>query len=189
MPDFDLCIPNIQSFLSLTFCQGQARLGWVDGVVVLLANSRAPHSYNHQSQKSSCDGYYRILGYVRCKKPLTNWAKVQTALFEKSNRFCLIFLPDPYCKVYLMCQGKKLRKRKTTVKKSCLCPVWNESVVFDVPSEMVQDIQLIFKLSDYDRVGPNEQLGVAAAGALCIGPGRDHWLEMLDNPRRPVAQW
>ncbi|ODM95585.1 Synaptotagmin-9 [Orchesella cincta] len=96
---------------------------------------------------------------------------------------------DPYCKVYLMCQGKKLRKRKTSVRKSCLCPVWNESIVFDIPSENVQDVQIVFKLVDYDRVGPNEQLGVAAAGALCIGAGRDHWLEMLDNPRRPVAQW
>lgn len=32
-------------------------------------------------------------------------------------------------------------------------------------------------------------MGCTAIGSSFIGIGRDHWLEMLDNPRRPVAQW
>jgi hypothetical protein len=32
-------------------------------------------------------------------------------------------------------------------------------------------------------------MGCTAIGASFIGIGRDHWLEMLDNPRKPVAQW
>ncbi|GBO15002.1 hypothetical protein AVEN_47300-1, partial [Araneus ventricosus] len=38
-------------------------------------------------------------------------------------------------------------------------------------------------------VGANEVMGVFAIGSSCIGLGRDHWIEMLDNPRKPVAQW
>lgn len=39
------------------------------------------------------------------------------------------------------------------------------------------------------RIGSNELMGCTAIGSSYIGIGREHWLEMLDNPRRPVAQW
>lgn len=60
-------------------------------------------------------------------------------------------LSDPYVKVYLICQGKRIKKKKTSVKKSTLCPVYNEALVFDVPSENIDDVSLIVKVIDYDR--------------------------------------
>lgn len=39
------------------------------------------------------------------------------------------------------------------------------------------------------RIGANELMGCTAIGSSFIGVGREHWLEMLENPRRPVAQW
>ncbi|XP_044736423.1 synaptotagmin-10-like [Chrysoperla carnea] len=96
---------------------------------------------------------------------------------------------DPYVKVYLLCQGKRIKKKKTSVKRSTLHPVYNEALVFDVPSENVEDVSLIIKVIDYDRIGSNELMGCTAIGSSFIGIGRDHWLEMLDNPRKPVAQW
>ncbi|XP_043268547.1 synaptotagmin-10-like [Venturia canescens] len=96
---------------------------------------------------------------------------------------------DPYVKIYLLCQGKRIKKKKTTVKKNTLCPVYNESLVFDVPADNVEEVSLIVKVIDYDRIGSNELMGCTAIGASFIGIGRDHWLEMLDNPRKPVAQW
>ncbi|XP_076312556.1 synaptotagmin-10-like [Tachypleus tridentatus] len=96
---------------------------------------------------------------------------------------------DPYVKVSLCCQGKRIKKKKTSVKKSTLNPVYNEALVFDVPAGNIEDVNLLVKVIDYDRVGANEMLGCCAIGSKCIGPGRDHWLEMLDTPREPVAQW
>ena len=32
-------------------------------------------------------------------------------------------------------------------------------------------------------------MGCCAAGMSYVGVGRDHWYEMLENPRKPVAQW
>ncbi|XP_076665202.1 synaptotagmin-6 [Andrena cerasifolii] len=98
-------------------------------------------------------------------------------------------LSDPYVKVYLLCQGKRIKKKKTTVKKNTLFPVYNEVLVFDVPASNIEDVSLIIKVIDYDRIGPNELMGCTAIGSSFIGIGRDHWLEMLDNPRKPVAQW
>ncbi|XP_018398494.1 PREDICTED: synaptotagmin-10-like [Cyphomyrmex costatus] len=96
---------------------------------------------------------------------------------------------DPYVKVYLLCQGKRIKKKKTTVKKNTLYPIYNEALVFDVPSDNIEDVSLIVKVIDYDRIGSNELMGCTAIGSSFIGIGRDHWLEMLDNPRKPVAQW
>ncbi|XP_012054294.1 PREDICTED: synaptotagmin-6-like [Atta cephalotes] len=96
---------------------------------------------------------------------------------------------DPYVKVYLLCQGKRIKKKKTTVKKNTLYPIYNEALVFDVPSDNIEDVSLIVKVIDYDRIGSNELMGCTAIGSSFIGIGRDHWLEMLDTPRKPVAQW
>lgn len=54
-------------------------------------------------------------------------------------------------KVYLLCQGKRIKKKKTTVKKNTLYPVYNESLVFDVPADNVEEVSLIVKVIDYDR--------------------------------------
>ncbi|KAH9637514.1 hypothetical protein HF086_010925, partial [Spodoptera exigua] len=95
----------------------------------------------------------------------------------------------PYVKICLICQGKRIKKKKTTVKKNTLSPVYNEALVFDLPAENVYDVTLLVKVIDYDRIGPNELIGCSAIGSTLIGIGRDHWLQMLDNPRKPVAQW
>ena len=62
-----------------------------------------------------------------------------------------MYVTDPYVKVSLMCEGKRIKKKKTTVKKSTLNPVYNEAMVFDVPQENVEDIYLAIKVIDYDR--------------------------------------
>lgn len=79
-------------------------------------------------------------------------SKYTTCLHCKfvSSFFFAYFL-DPYVKVYLLCQGKRIKKKKTSVKKGCLNPVYNEALVFDVPAENIEDVSLIIKVIDYDR--------------------------------------
>ncbi|XP_061422598.1 synaptotagmin-10-like isoform X2 [Lethenteron reissneri] len=96
---------------------------------------------------------------------------------------------DPYVKVSLMCDGRRLKKRKTSTKKSTLNPVYNEAIVFDVPPESVDQVCLLIAVVDYDRVGHNEVIGVCRVGNDSQGLGRDHWNEMLAYPRKPIAHW
>ncbi|XP_053544423.1 synaptotagmin-10 isoform X1 [Ictalurus punctatus] len=96
---------------------------------------------------------------------------------------------DPYVKVSLICDGRRLKKRKTTTKKSTLNPVYNEAIIFDIPPENVEQVSLSIVVMDYDRVGHNEVIGVCRTGPDAEGLGRDHWNEMLAYPRKPITHW
>ena len=58
---------------------------------------------------------------------------------------------DPYVKVSLWQNGKRLRKRKTTVHRKTVNPVFNEALFFDIPEESLSESQLIVQVIDYDR--------------------------------------
>ncbi|KAM9226016.1 synaptotagmin-5 [Dugong dugon] len=98
-------------------------------------------------------------------------------------------LSDPYVKVHLLQGGKKVRKKKTTIKKNTLNPYYNEAFSFEVPCDQVQMVQVELTVLDYDKLGKNEAIGRVAVGAVVGGAGLRHWADMLANPRRPIAQW
>nr|AVK72277.1 synaptotagmin [Xenoturbella bocki] len=98
-------------------------------------------------------------------------------------------LSDPYVKIVLMQNNKRLKKKKTTIKKRTLNPYFNESFVFEVPFEQIQKVELHVTVMDYDRIGSSEAIGRILLG--CNGSGAElrHWSDMLASPRRPIAQW
>ncbi|XP_059828674.1 synaptotagmin-6-like [Hypanus sabinus] len=96
---------------------------------------------------------------------------------------------DPYVKVSLLCEGRRLKKKKTTIKKNTLNPTYNEAIIFDIPPENMDQVSLLISVMDYDRVGHNEIIGVCRVGVNAEGLGRDHWNEMLAYPRKPIAHW
>ncbi|XP_078511152.1 synaptotagmin-5 [Lissotriton helveticus] len=98
-------------------------------------------------------------------------------------------LSDPYVKIHLMQNGKRLKKKKTTIKKNTLNPYYNESFSFEVPFEQIQKVLVVFTVLDYDKLGKNEAIGKVFVGCNASGTELRHWSDMLANPRRPIAQW
>ncbi|XP_063045540.1 synaptotagmin-C [Engraulis encrasicolus] len=96
---------------------------------------------------------------------------------------------DPYVKASLICDGRRLKKRKTSIKKNTLNPTYNEALVFDIPNENIENVSVIIAVMDYDCIGHNEVIGMCRVGSDAEGPGREHWAGMLANPRKPIEHW
>ncbi|XP_070544646.1 synaptotagmin-1-like isoform X2 [Ptychodera flava] len=98
-------------------------------------------------------------------------------------------LSDPYVKLSVYMGGKRMKKKKTSIKKRTLNPYYNESFVFEVPFEQIQKVTLVVTVVDYDRMGSSEPIGKVVLGCNASGAGLRHWSDMLASPRRPIAQW
>ncbi|XP_062388157.1 synaptotagmin Va [Sardina pilchardus] len=98
-------------------------------------------------------------------------------------------LSDPFVKLVLQHNGKRVKKKKTTVKEKTLNPYFNESFSFEIPFAQIQKLQVIITVYDYDKLGSNDAIGKCWIGYGATGVGLRHWSDMLANPRRPVAQW
>uniref|UniRef100_A0A3Q1ICK0 C2 domain-containing protein n=1 Tax=Anabas testudineus TaxID=64144 RepID=A0A3Q1ICK0_ANATE len=98
-------------------------------------------------------------------------------------------LSDPFVKVVLQHNGKRIKKKKTSVKQNTLNPYFNESFSFEIPFSQIQKVQVLITVYDYDKLGSNDPIGKCWIGYGASGVGLRHWSDMLANPRRPVAQW
>lgn len=84
-----------------------------------------------------------------------------------------------------------MKKKKTSIKKCTLNPHYNESFSFEIPFERIQQVQLVFTVVDYDRVGVSDPIGKVILGCdnTTGVTEQRHWMDMLASPRRPIAQW
>ncbi|XP_033101651.1 synaptotagmin-7-like isoform X1 [Anneissia japonica] len=96
---------------------------------------------------------------------------------------------DPYVKIWHMYKGKRVEKKKTTVKKCTLNPVFNEEFVFDVNLDKIRDTSFIISVLDRDRISKNDIIGSVLIGHKTSPLEMKHWNEMFAKARQPIAQW
>ncbi len=73
---------------------------------------------------------------------------------------CICVFLDPYVKIHLMQNGKRLKKKKTTIKKNTLNPYYNESFSFEVPFEQIQVIQEFFYTNTKKAMANSMQIAI-----------------------------
>nr|CAI5823200.1 unnamed protein product [Callosobruchus analis] len=103
----------------------------------------------------------------------------------------MISFADPFVKVYLQVNGKRVKKKKTASKKGSFNPVWNEALTFSLSSSNLPNAAIEVLIFDQanDLIGTNPLIGSCVIGPKETGPERDHWIDMIHNPRKAVACW
>nr|XP_021139224.1 synaptotagmin-3 [Columba livia] len=129
------------------------------------------------------------LNFSLCYLPTAGRLTVTVIRATNLRAMDLTGYSDPYVKASLMSEGRRLKKRKTSIKKNTLNPSYNEALVFDLPQDSVRLVGLTIAVMDYDCIGHNEVIGLCHVGPGAEPRGREHWERMLANPRKPVEQW
>ncbi|KAM6311853.1 synaptotagmin-13 isoform 2-T2 [Aegotheles albertisi] len=96
---------------------------------------------------------------------------------------------DVSVKVTLRHQSLKLKKKQTKRAKHKINPVWNEMIMFEVPHELLHASSVELEMLSQDGAGQSHMLGKCNLGLHVTGTERNHWDEMLRNPRRQIAMW
>ncbi|NXH17262.1 SYT13 protein, partial [Bucco capensis] len=96
---------------------------------------------------------------------------------------------DVSVKVTLKHQSLKLKKKQTKRAKHKLNPVWNEMIMFEMPQELLRASSVELEMLSQDAAGQSHVLGKCSLGLHGTGTERNHWEEMLRNPRRQIAMW
>lgn len=96
---------------------------------------------------------------------------------------------DPYVRVALLHGDRKVKKKKTSIKKNDCDPLWNEEILFNIPLKQLKVSSLELKVFDYDVLSQDELIGQTMAGPNSSEPGRSQWLEMIEVPRKSIAVW
>ncbi|KAI8505263.1 Cytosolic phospholipase A2 zeta [Branchiostoma belcheri] len=87
---------------------------------------------------------------------------------------------DTYVRVALMCESRKIGKKKTSVQNGAPNPTFNESFHFDVAEDDMKGVFLSLVVEDS---------GGPTLGKCEVGPWTDQWNEMMEKPRKPVTRW
>ena len=95
----------------------------------------------------------------------------------------------PYVTLFLVVDGKKIKKRKTTVKFRSLKPVFNEAFTFEVDLNTIEDISLLFVVRHYVPKSHGEPIGQCIIGQLGQGLGQKQWEKVRKSPGKTICYW
>ncbi len=97
---------------------------------------------------------------------------------------------DPYIKIALWYENKKIGKWKSSIKRNTLIPVYNEVFQFDVLGKDINEMLMEVFVMDYDRFSRNDAMGEVKFGSSVEGESeRKHWRDMILNPKHSISQW
>ncbi|XP_033741211.1 synaptotagmin-12-like [Pecten maximus] len=96
---------------------------------------------------------------------------------------------DTFVKVYLLQNGRKVSKKKTSVKRRERHPTFNEAMIFSVPATALPTVQLRITVSEVIPESRTPSLGHIIVGANTSGTELSHWNQMMTSLRKPIAMW
>ena len=105
------------------------------------------------------------------------------------------FLLDPYVKVNIYVQNELKFKRKTTVKKQELNPIYNQKLEFPLEEKDLNAVKLVVGIKNNvptdkgSKRGKTHSLHEAVFGKSSTGSFLEHWKAGIASSASPVAKW
>lgn len=97
---------------------------------------------------------------------------------------------DPYVKLSLFCDGIRLDKANTRVKRKTLNPVYNEKFNFNVSADQISMTTVVLKITNhFDVTSGGGNLGTILLGFNSQGSGQEQWNSMIASPSRHIEKW
>jgi len=98
-------------------------------------------------------------------------------------------LPDTYVKLWLVQNGNKCDKRKTTVKHQSLTPSFNETFSFTISKDKIAETQLVASVMEYELISSNDEIGHCIMGKRAGETGQKQWKEIQSKAGCPISMW
>ena len=100
------------------------------------------------------------------------------------------FHTDPYVKLYLLHNGERKAKWRSSIKRNAPNPEFNEQFQFVIRSYPMDELSLSVVVMDYDRFSRDEVIGVAMVSKTSNDPPCQRmWCEVISSPGQQIAQW
>ncbi|KAH8378685.1 hypothetical protein KR009_000730 [Drosophila setifemur] len=145
-------------------------------------------------------GYSQIWGdLLRTKKPKEDRPELLCSLnyLPQAERLTIVIMKarnldtvqEPYVKIYLIQNGKRIKKKKTSITKSDdpTNPIWNEAFTFNLQSNYLHNAAIeIYVVGAGSEAA---EIGCCGLGPQESGTGCQHWHDMINNARKPTAMW
>ena len=97
---------------------------------------------------------------------------------------------DPYVKLYLVYQGRRIAKWKSSVRRNTLAAIFNEPFQFHLERRDINSVSLEVLVMDYDRLNQDDIMGIVLlGGSVHYHSGCSHWAEMIASSRQSITQW
>ncbi|PAV84961.1 hypothetical protein WR25_08517 [Diploscapter pachys] len=89
---------------------------------------------------------------------------------------------DPYVKISQIYRGKRVKMRKTSIKRANLNPDYHETLDFEMPFTQVDETNMLIEVMDWDRIGKDDLLGCCILGRDSpMMTGREQWDKCFTN--------
>ncbi|XP_030385024.1 synaptotagmin-5 isoform X2 [Scaptodrosophila lebanonensis] len=136
---------------------------------------------------------------LRTKKPKEDRPELLCSLnyLPQAERLTVVIMKarnletiqEPYVKIYLIQNGKRVKKKKTSITKSDdpTNPIWNEAFTFNLQSNYLHNAAIeIYVVGAGSEAA---EIGCCGLGPQESGTGCQHWHDMINNARKPTAMW
>ncbi|OAF71472.1 hypothetical protein A3Q56_00767, partial [Intoshia linei] len=141
------------------------------------------------SSAKSSEGKLGSIKISLCYNPKTGIILINVVECKHLKSKDITGSSDPYVKIWLLQENKRICKYKTPIQMRNLNPIYNCKFEIKLTYEQIRKTSIEIIVMDYDRLGRNEKIGQINIGPRSGTLEMQHWNEMISNGRVEITKW